>query len=172
MQISQPDASAPTNTRTGRVRVGDRVRVRHQRWVVTERRSFDDCEALSLTGIGPANAGSAGTLRTGRSAHMDLLPYQLEPALAIVHGRGTRMLIADEVGLGKTVQAALIVAELKARAAISRVLVLTPAGLREQWIDEFLTRFDLPLTLFDVSTAARRRASLPVGVNPWSVEPF
>jgi superfamily II DNA or RNA helicase len=61
---------------------------------------------------------------------------------------------------------------LKARAAISRVLVLTPAGLREQWIDEFLTRFDLPLTLFDVSTAARRRASLPVGVNPWSVEPF
>src|SRR6476661_3225312 len=196
-----------------RIRVGDRVRVRHQRWVITERRSFDDCEALTLTGIGPANigqqqqirtpfdvvepltscrsfrvvrgtrwrracrqliadAGSAGTLRTARSAHMDLLPYQLEPALAIVHGRGTRMLIADEVGLGKTVQAALIVAELKARAAISRVLVLTPAGLREQWIDEFLTRFDLPLTLFDVSTAARCRASLPVGVNPWSVEPF
>jgi superfamily II DNA or RNA helicase len=213
MQFSQPDASAQSDTGTGRVRVGDRVRVRHQQWVITERRSFDDCEALSLTGIGPANigqqqqiltpfdvvepltprrsfrivrgtrwrracrqliadAGSAGTLRTARSAHMDLLPYQLEPALAIVHGRGTRMLIADEVGLGKTVQAALIVAELKARAAISRVLVLTPAGLREQWIDEFLTRFDLPLTLFDVSTAARRRASLPVGVNPWSVEPF
>ena len=44
---------------------------------------------------------------------MDLMPHQLEPALAIVHGRGTRILIADEVGLGKTVQAALIVAELK-----------------------------------------------------------
>lgn len=213
MQISQSDTSAPTNTRPGHVRVGDRVRVRHQRWVITERRSFDDCEALTLSGIGPANigqqqqiltpfdvvepltsrrsfrivrgtrwrracrqlladAGSAGTLRTARSAHMDLLPYQLEPALAVVHGRGTRMLIADEVGLGKTVQTALIVAELKARGAISRVIVLTPAGLREQWVDEFLTRFDLPLTLFDTSAAARRRASLPVGVNPWSVEPF
>jgi superfamily II DNA or RNA helicase len=213
MQISLPDDSAPTNTRRGRVRVGDRVRVRHQRWVITERRAFDDCEALTLSGIGPANtghqqqiltpfdvvepltsrrsfrivratrwrracrrliadAGSAGTLRTARSAHMDLLPYQLEPALAVVHGRGTRILIADEVGLGKTVQAALIVGELKARGAISRVLVLTPAGLREQWVEEFLTRFDLPVALFDMSTAALRRASLPVGVNPWSVEPF
>jgi len=213
MQIPQPDASGPTNSRSGHVRVGDRVRVRQQRWVITERRAFDDCEALTLSGIGPANigqqqqiltpfdvvepltsrrsfrivratrwrracrqliadAGSSGTLRTARSAHMDLLPYQLEPALAIVHGRGTRVLIADEVGLGKTVQAALIVAELKARGAISRVLVLTPAGLREQWVDEFLTRFDLPLALFDMSTAALRRASLPVGVNPWSVAPF
>ena len=103
---------------------------------------------------------------------MDLLPHQLEPALAIVHGRGTRMLIADEVGLGKTVQAALIVAELKARGAAARVLVLTPAGLREQWVEEFASRFGLRVTLFDMATAARHRASLPVGVNPWSVEPF
>jgi superfamily II DNA or RNA helicase len=213
MQNSPTAISETANSGSGRIRVGDRVRVRHQRWVITERRPFDDCAALTLTGIGPANsgqqqqiltpfdvvepltsrrsfrivrgtrwrracrqliadAGSAGTLRTARSAHMDLLPYQLEPALAVVHGRGTRMLIADEVGLGKTVQAALIVAELKARGAISRVLVLTPAGLREQWVDEFVTRFDLPLSLFDMSSAARRRTSLPIGVNPWSVEPF
>ena len=103
---------------------------------------------------------------------MDLLPHQLEPALAIVHGRGTRILIADEVGLGKTVQAALIVAELTARGAASRVLVLTPAGLREQWVDEFASRFGLRVALFDMATAVRQRASLPVGVNPWSVEPF
>jgi superfamily II DNA or RNA helicase len=196
-----------------RVRVGDRVRVRHQRWVITERRAFEDCEALTLSGLGPANlgqqqqiltpfdvvepltshrsfrivratrwrracrqliadSGPAGILRTARTAYMDLLPHQLEPALAVVHGRGTRILIADEVGLGKTVQAALIVAELQSRGAATRALVLTPAGLREQWVDEFLGRFDLPLALFDMSTAARRRASLPVGVNPWSVEPF
>ena len=196
-----------------RIRVGDRVRVRHQRWVITERASFEDCEALTLSGLGPANvgqqqqiltpfdvvepltsrrsfrivratrwrracrqliadAGPAGILRTARTAHMDLLPHQLEPALAVGHGRGTRVLIADEVGLGKTVQAALIVAELKSRGAASRVLVLTPAGLREQWVDEFATRFDLRLTLFDMSTIARRRASLPIGVNPWMVEPF
>ena len=89
-----------------------------------------------------------------------------------MHGRGARLLIADEVGLGKTVQAALIVAELKARGAASRVSGATPAGLREQWVEEFANRFGLRLTLFDMASAARHRASLPVGVNPWSVEPF
>src|SRR4029450_10469250 len=103
---------------------------------------------------------------------MDLMPHQLEPALAIVHGRGTRILIADDVGLGKTVQAALIVAELIARGAVMRGLVLTPAGLREQWVEEFASRFNLRLTLFDMAAVAGDRASLPVGVNPWSVEPF
>src|SRR5262249_4667028 len=165
-------------------------------WVITERRSFDDCEALSLTGIEPANigqqqqiltpfdiveplasrrsfrivrgtrwrracrqliadAGSAGTLRTARSAHMDLLPYAVVPGLALCTGRDSGMRTAEEAGFGRKVRAALTVAELKARGAISGVLVPPPAGLREQWVDEFLARFDLPLALFDTSTAAR-----------------
>jgi superfamily II DNA or RNA helicase len=213
MQISQSDTALPSNSQSDRIRVGDRVRVRHQRWIVTEIRAHEHCSALTLSGLGPANlgreqqvltpfdlveplasprsfrivrpvrwrracrqliadAGPAGILRTARTARMDLLPHQLEPALAIVHGRGTRILIADEVGLGKTVQAALIAAELQSRSAASRVLVLTPAGLREQWVDEFANRFDLRLTLFDMTTAARHRALLPVGMNPWSVEPL
>ena len=49
---------------------------------------------------------------------------------------GTRVLIADEVGLGKTIQAGLIIAELRARGAADKVLIVTPAGLRDQWIDE------------------------------------
>jgi superfamily II DNA or RNA helicase len=195
------------------VRVGDQVRVRRQRWVITEIHAHEDCSTLSLSGLGPANvglhqriltpfdqvepltshrsfrivratrwrracrqliadAGPAGILRTARAARIDLLPHQLEPALAVVHGRGTRILIADEVGLGKTVQAALIVAELKSRGVASRVLVLTPAGLREQWADELANRFDLRFTIFDMATARRLRGSLPVGVNPWSVEPL
>ena len=56
---------------------------------------------------------------TAATAAIDLLPHQLEPALAIVRGHGTRLLLADEVGLGKTIQAGLIVAELLARGASS-----------------------------------------------------
>ena len=78
-------------------------------------------------------AVSAGRPARPRRARIDLLPHQLEPALAVVSGLGSRLLLADEVGLGKTIQAALVVAELRARDAIDRVLVLTPAGLREQW---------------------------------------
>jgi superfamily II DNA or RNA helicase len=197
----------------GGVRVGDRVRVRCQRWLITEVRPHDACALLTLSGLGAANLGveqsvlapferieplaarrtlrsvratrwrracreliaddgHAGILRTARSARMDLLPHQLEPALAIVRGLGSRVLIADEVGLGKTVQAALVVAELRARGAATRVLVLAPAGLREQWSDEFATRFNLRLVLFDMVGVARHRASLPVSVNPWSIEPL
>lgn len=213
MQISQPESSEPTNPRSRNLRVGERVRVRRQRWVITERKPFEDCEALTLSGVGPGNvgeqqqiltpfdlvepltsprsfrivrvarwrracrqliaeAGTTGILRTARSARMDLMPHQLEPALAVVYGRGARILIADEVGLGKTVQAALIVAELRVRAAVSRALILTPAGLRDQWVDECGGRFGLPLEVFDIAAIAHRRASLPVGLNPWSIAPF
>src|SRR5216684_751016 len=64
------------------------------------------CRALIAADTPP------GSLRAARSAHIDLLPYQLEPALAVLRGVTTRLLLADEVGLGKTVQAALITAEL------------------------------------------------------------
>src|SRR5256885_3875317 len=54
----------------------------------------------------------AGGLAAARHAIIDLLPYQLEPALAVVRGLATRLLLADEVGLGKTIQAGLIASEL------------------------------------------------------------
>jgi hypothetical protein len=80
-----------------------------------------------------ASDSPLGSSRTGLVAKIDLLPHQLEPALAVLRGIGSRVLLADEVGLGKTIQAALIIAELRARAMADRVLVLAPAGLREQW---------------------------------------
>ena len=60
----------------------------------------------------------------------------LEPALALIRGRAARILLADEVGLGKTIQAALMLAELQQRGWCERALVLSPAGLCQQWADE------------------------------------
>ena len=119
-----------------------------------------------------ASDGSSAILRTALPARMDLLPHQLEPALAVARGLGSRMLIADDVGLGKTVQAGLVVAELRARGAAFRVLVLAPAGLREQWATELDARFGLKLALLDMREVKRRQQTLPVGVNPWSTEPM
>ena len=56
--------------------------------------------------------GPSWGLRTAVAARIDLMPYQLEPALALLSGLGSRVLIADDVGLGKTVQAMLAAAEL------------------------------------------------------------
>jgi len=118
-----------------------------------------------------ADMHPAGALQSALDARIDLLPYQLEPALAVMGGLGSRVLIADEVGLGKTIQAGLILAELRALGAADRVLVLAPAGLREQWSSELLDRFGIEATLVDMTTARRRAATLPVGLNPWSTFP-
>lgn len=118
-----------------------------------------------------ADARPAGALQAALHARIELLPYQLEPALAIIRGRGSRVLIADEVGLGKTIQAGLIIAELQAMGATDRVLLLVPAGLREQWRRELVDRFGIDASLVDTAAARRRAAELPVGLNPWCTLP-
>ena len=107
-------------------------------------------------------------LRAPRPARIDLLPYELEPALAVVRGLGCRILLADEVGLGKTVQAGLVAAELRARGAVERVLVLTPAGLRDQWRAELHDRFALQPRIVDASAVREAAATLPPDVDPWA----
>lgn len=111
---------------------------------------------------------SPQSLRSAAAADMSILPFQLEPALAVLSGVGQRLLIADAVGLGKTIQAGLIIAEIAARSREPHVLVLTPAALREQWQSELVTRFGLPVTALDAATVAAATATLPPGVNPWA----
>jgi superfamily II DNA or RNA helicase len=111
---------------------------------------------------------AAGPLRVAPFARMDILPHQLDPALALLAGDAARVLIADEVGLGKTVQAGLAVAELRARGRAARVLALTPAGLREQWSAELSGRFGIEAALVDAAALRRRTSEIPRSVNPWS----
>lgn len=111
------------------------------------------------------------SLRAAAQGRFDLLPFQLEPALATTTGLGCRVLIADEVGLGKTVQAGLIVAEALARVPDGHVLIVCPAGLRAQWQHELLTRFATPVRILDAAGLARSGAGIDPLANPWSVEP-
>jgi len=110
-----------------------------------------------------------GELRAAGAASIDLLAFQLEPALAVVRGLATRLLIADEVGLGKTIQAGLIIAELQQRGWCDRALVLTPAGLREQWLEELERRFGLRAIILDADSLRRISADIPTPINPWSI---
>lgn len=129
---------------------------------VTARRWRRTCRAAIAAATPP------GALRSPVSARIDLIPAQLAPALAIVRGLGCRVLLADEVGLGKTIQAGLIVSELRMRGAIDRALVLTPAGLRDQWRSELRDRFEIDARLADARAVRDAAASLPLDVDPWS----
>ena len=69
------------------------------------------------------------------------LPYQYKPVLTFLESPSNGILIADEVGLGKTIEAGLIWTELRARYNARRLVVVCPAMLREKWCDELRTKF-------------------------------
>ena len=112
------------------------------------------------------------SLRAAARAHLTILPFQLEPAIAVTRGDMCRVLIADEVGLGKTIQAGLVVAETIARTPDARVLIVSPAGLRDQWRGELQSRFELSAEILDTEGVARNAAQLVPDVNPWSIHPL
>jgi superfamily II DNA or RNA helicase len=109
-------------------------------------------------------------LRAAASSRIELMAFQLEPALAAVRGLACRFLLADEVGLGKTIQAGLLINELRHRGLADRVLILTPSGLRRQWQAELSERFSIPASVVDSSLLRRRASSLPAATNPWLVD--
>ena len=73
--------------------------------------------------------------------------YQRETASTVLRRMRGRAILADEVGLGKTIEAGLILSELRLRGLAERTLVLTPAGLVEQWRDELERKFSLPTAI-------------------------
>ena len=75
--------------------------------------------------------------------------YQLVPLLKALQMPRVSMLIADDVGIGKTIEAGLILSELLLRRRIQRVLILTPASLRLQWRDEMWDKFSLHFNVVD-----------------------
>jgi superfamily II DNA or RNA helicase len=122
--------------------------------------------ALAWLAACTARAHPAAVPASIVSSSAGLLAYQLEPALAMLAGR-RRILIADDVGLGKTIQAALIIAEALQRQADARVLVLAPASLLAQWRDELEQRFGVSAQTADAGAFMRLRAERSFLANPW-----
>ena len=100
-------------------------------------------------------------------------PYQLVPLARALRMSRPRLLLADDVGLGKTIEAGLIIAELMARRRAQRLLVVTPAGpLLQQWQAEMTERFGLRLTLADRAEIDALRRGAELGANPFDYLPL
>jgi superfamily II DNA or RNA helicase len=133
-----------------------------QRRLTRARRQRAAARAAALI----ASAPDLRLPMTAITARLDVLPYQIAPVLATIAGH-TRLLLADDVGLGKTIQAGLIVAELVRREPAPRVLLLVPAPLRDQWIEELRSRFALPVVAADRAALAAMGRAGAFGENPW-----
>ena len=96
---------------------------------------------------------------------IDLLPHQLSIAAEVTARLAPRVLLADEVGLGKTIEAGLTLHRLLLTGRASRVLVLVPESLQHQWFLELLRRFNLWFHLYDEDRCQALETAEP-GCNP------
>ena len=106
-------------------------------------------------------------IHIGDKAAMDLMPYQLEPAQIALNKTRQRILIADTVGLGKTLEAGILMSELIARGKGKRILVVTVKSMMTQFQKEMWNRFTIPLVRLDSAKIQSVRAKLPSNYNPF-----
>lgn len=107
-------------------------------------------------------------IHLGHRGVMNLVPYQLDPALQALRQPRSRILIADAVGLGKTLEAGILATELIQRGRGKRILVVTQKAMLTQFQKEWWSRFSIPLVRLDSVGLARVRNRIPANHNPFN----
>ena len=114
----------------------------------------------------------AGPFRSFGNIAVEPRAYQLVPLLMAMKLATVRLLIADDVGIGKTIEGALIAREMLDRGEIGRMTVLCPPHLCEQWQRELSDRFHIHAVVVRSATASRLERDLPPGTSVFDAHPF
>jgi len=114
----------------------------------------------------------AGPFRSAGRLAFEPRAYQLVPLLMALRLPTVRLLIADDVGIGKTIEAGLIVRELLDRGEVDRLSVLCPPHLVEQWTNELRSKFDIDAVAVTAASAARLERGLPAAQSIFDAHPF
>ena len=114
----------------------------------------------------------AGPFRSAARLGFEPRAYQLVPLLMALRLPLVRLLIADDVGIGKTIEAGLILRELLDRGEADRFAVLCPPHLVEQWTGELKSKFDLDAVAVTAASASRLERSLPASQTLFDAHPY
>lgn len=131
----------------------------------------DDAQLLS-TALRLSLRRGAGPFRSAARVNVTPRAYQLVPLLMALRLSPVRLLIADDVGIGKTVEAGLIVRELLDRGELDKFAVLCPPHLVEQWTDELRSKFDIDAVAVTAASAPRLERDLPTSLSLFDAYPF
>ena len=141
-------------------------------WDTVGQRGFDDGRVFSsylhtlqwncVTSTDP------GLFQAPLRAGIDVKPYQLEPLRKALRMPRVALFIADDVGLGKTIEAGLIMRELLLRQKVQRVVVVAPPSVVLQWQGEMQSRFGMGFAVMDRAYVSRMRRERGWGINPWA----
>jgi len=141
-------------------------------WPKVDQARNHSASQLLLDALQLKLRSGAGPFRSFGNIAVEPRAYQLVPLLMALKLPTVRLLIGDDVGIGKTIEGALIARELLDRGEIQRLAVLCPPHLCEQWQRELADRFHIHAALVRTSTAARLERDLPPGTSVFDAHPF
>lgn len=141
-------------------------------WDAVTQRGFDQPRQfsayLNTLRWNCVTATDAELFQAPYRAGIDVKAYQLEPLRKALQMPRVGLFIADDVGLGKTIEAGLILREMLLRQRIRRVVISCPPSVLRQWQEEMANRFGLAFTVMDRAYVAKVRQERGYGTNPWS----
>ena len=123
---------------------------------------------LNAVKWGAASSADIKAIQAPFRSGIDLEDYQLDPVARAIRMPRANLLIADDVGLGKTIEAGLVAQELIIRHRARRILVICPAALQVQWHDQMRDKFGLEFRIVDSELMRMLRRERGLHVNPWT----
>src|SRR5271166_1966305 len=141
-------------------------------WDAIAKRGFDPADRfaayLNTLRWNCVTSTDPNLLQSPFRAGIRLDAYQLEPLRKALRLPRVNLFIADDVGLGKTIEAGLILRELIMRQKVKRIVISCPASLVTQWQGEMEARFGLSFVIFDRDYLFNCRRERGFGINPWT----
>ena len=136
---------------------------------------FDDTERLEafLDAVrwGAATNADRSFLQAPFRSGVSIQDFQLDPLVRAIDMARANLLIADDVGLGKTIEAGLVIQELILRHRVRTALVVCPASLQEKWRVEMLEKFGLEFRVVNTDYVRELRRNRGIHANPWTSFP-
>ena len=123
---------------------------------------------LNAVRWGAISSADMRSLQAPFRSGIDIEDYQLDPLVRAIQMPRANLLIADDVGLGKTIESGLVIQELIVRNRARTVLIVCPAGLQTHWRDQMRDKFGLEFRIVDSLLMKQLRRSRGIHTNPWT----